>query len=125
MGYLNYKLKSVEHMPVKALTFKFLNTIIDDFYAFAVKTTTLYRISCFKDDVIFVIFIFQMFIYRNNKRVEDIALIKKDEKSENEKEKEKLNGNENKNEEDEKKKMKIKLRKMKKKKIKIVEILKK
>lgn len=69
--YINYKLKSVAHMPVKALTFKFLNTIIDDLYAFAVKTTTLYRISCFKDDVIFVIFIIQMVLYRKNIRKED------------------------------------------------------
>jgi hypothetical protein len=66
--YLNYKLKSVEHMPFKALTFKFLNTIIDDLYAFAVKTPTLYRIFCFKDDVIFVIFIYQIIKYRKNKR---------------------------------------------------------
>jgi len=69
--YINYKLKSVAHMPVKALTYKFLNTIIDDLYAFAVKTTTLYRISCFKDDVIFVIFIIQMVLYRNNKRKDE------------------------------------------------------
>lgn len=69
--YINYKLKSVSHMPVKALTYKFLNTIIDDLYAFAVKTTTLYRISCFKDDVIFVIFIIQMVLYRKNIRKEE------------------------------------------------------
>jgi hypothetical protein len=82
--YLNYKLKSVEHMPVKALTYKFLNTIIDDLYAFAVKTTTLYRISCFKDDVIFVIFIVQMFIYRNNKRSEELVEVEIDKKIEKE-----------------------------------------
>jgi len=67
--YLNYKLKSVEHMPFKVLTFNFLNTIIDDLFVFAVKTPTMYRISCFKDDVIFVIFIYQLIAYRKNKRV--------------------------------------------------------
>jgi hypothetical protein len=66
--YLNWKMKSVENMPVKALTYKFLNTIIDDLYAFAVKTPTLYRIFCFKDDVIFVIFIYQLIAYRKNVR---------------------------------------------------------
>jgi len=66
--YLNYKLKSVEHMPFKALIFKFLNTIMDDLYAFAVKTPTLYRIFVFKDDVIFCIFIYQIIAYRNNTR---------------------------------------------------------
>jgi len=68
--YLNYKLKSVKHLPLKALTFKFLNTIIDDLYAFAVKTPTLYRVFCFKDDLIFVIYILQIVIYRKNKRNE-------------------------------------------------------
>lgn len=68
--YLNYKLKSVKHLPLKALTFKFLNTIIDDLYAFAVKTPTLYRVFCFKDDLIFVIYIIQIFLYRGNKREE-------------------------------------------------------
>ena len=68
--YLNYKLQSVEHLPLKAFIFKFLNTIIDDLFAFAVKTPTLYRIFCFKDDVIFVIYLYQMWIYRHNKRSE-------------------------------------------------------
>ena len=68
--YLNYKLQSVEHLPLKAFIFKFLNTIIDDLFAFAVKTPILYRIFCFKDDVIFVIYLYQMWIYRHNKRSE-------------------------------------------------------
>ena len=70
--YLNYKLKSVEHLPMKAMTYKFLNTIIDDLYAFAVKTPTMYRIFCFRDDVIFVIYIYQIFKYRKNNRAEQI-----------------------------------------------------
>jgi hypothetical protein len=79
--YLNYKLKSVEHMPFKVLTFNFLNTIIDDLFVFAVKTPTMYRISCFKDDVIFVIFIYQLIAYRKNKRVvtEEIEAPKEEE----------------------------------------------
>jgi hypothetical protein len=70
--YLNYKLQSVEHLPMKAMTYKFLNTIIDDLYAFAVKTPTMYRIFCFRDDVIFVIYIYQIFKYRKNSRAEQI-----------------------------------------------------
>jgi hypothetical protein len=27
--YINYRLKSVAHMPAKAMTYKFLNTFID------------------------------------------------------------------------------------------------
>lgn len=67
--YINYKMKSVEHMPFKALSYKFLNTIIDDVFAFALETPTLHRISVFKDDIIFVIFIVQLYLYRNNKRI--------------------------------------------------------
>ena len=76
--YLNYKLKSVEHLPMKAMTYKFLNTIIDDLYAFAVKTPTMYRIFCFRDDVIFVIYIYQIFKYRRNSRAEQIEKQKKE-----------------------------------------------
>ena len=76
--YLNYKLKSVEHLPMKAMTYKFLNTIIDDLYAFAVKTPTMYRIFCFRDDVIVVIYIYQIFKYRRNSRDEQIEKQKKE-----------------------------------------------
>ena len=76
--YLNYKLKSVEHLPMRAMTYKFLNTIIDDLYAFAVKSPVLYRIFCFRDDVIFVIYIYQIFKYRKNKREEMIEKDKKE-----------------------------------------------
>ena len=76
--YLNYKLQSVEHLPMKAMTYKFLNTIIDDLYAFAVKSPLLYRIFCFRDDVIFVIYIYQIFKYRKNNRADQIAKQKKE-----------------------------------------------
>ena len=76
--YLNYKLKSVEHLPMKAMTYKFLNTIIDDLYAFAVKSPILYRIFCFRDDVIFVIYIYQIFKYRKNNRKDMIEKQKKE-----------------------------------------------
>lgn len=107
--YLNYKLKTVEHMPVKALTYKFLNTIIDDLYAFAIKTTTLYRISCFKDDVIFVIFIFQMFIYRNNtNKIAKVEIELKENLENDKKEKEGNGGNELIEKENEKEKENLK-----------------
>jgi hypothetical protein len=56
--YINYRLKSVEHMPSKALFYKFLNTIIDDLFSFVIKMPTMHRISCFRDDVIFVIYLY-------------------------------------------------------------------
>ena len=89
--YLNYKLKSVEHLPKKAMTYKFLNTIIDDLYAFAVKSPILYRIFCFRDDVISVIYIYQIFKYRKNNRKD---MIEKDKKEYEEEKKKKLLFNE-------------------------------
>ena len=54
----------------KVMIFKFLDTIVDDLEIFALKTPTLYRVFCFKDDVIFVIYLFQLWKYRNNKIVD-------------------------------------------------------
>ncbi|TEB20308.1 hypothetical protein C9890_0083 [Perkinsus sp. BL_2016] len=47
--FINYKLKSVAHMPWKAFTYKALNTFIDDFFAFVIKMPWLHRIACFRD----------------------------------------------------------------------------
>jgi hypothetical protein len=56
--YINYRLKSVEHMPSKALFYRFLNTIIDDLFSFVITMPTMHRISCFRDDFIFVIYLY-------------------------------------------------------------------
>jgi len=47
--FINYKLKSVAHMPWRQMTYKFLNTIIDDLFAFVIKMPTLHRLSVFRD----------------------------------------------------------------------------
>jgi len=64
--YLNYKLKSVAHLPWKMLTFKALNTFIDDIFAFIIKMPTLHRLACFRDDVVFLIFLYQKWVYRTD-----------------------------------------------------------
>lgn len=46
--YINYRLKSVAAMPGRAMTYKFLNTIIDDIFSFVVKMPTLHRLACFR-----------------------------------------------------------------------------
>jgi hypothetical protein len=62
--YINYKLKSVDHLPAKTFFYKFLNTIIDDLFSFIITMPTMHRLSCFRDDVIFVIYLYQRWIYR-------------------------------------------------------------
>jgi hypothetical protein len=62
--YINYRLKSVAHMPAKAMMYKFLNTFIDDLFAFTIKMPFLHRLATFRDDVIFFIYIYQRWAYR-------------------------------------------------------------
>ncbi|KZV32526.1 hypothetical protein F511_36731 [Dorcoceras hygrometricum] len=66
--FINYKLKSVAHLPWRQMTYKFLNTIIDDLFAFVIKMPTLHRLSVFRDDVIFFIYLYQRWVYPVDKR---------------------------------------------------------
>lgn len=52
--FINYKLKSVAHLPWRQMTYKFLNTIIDDLFAFVIKMPILHRLSVFRDGELFV-----------------------------------------------------------------------
>lgn len=52
--FINYKLKSVAHMPWRQMTYKFLNTIIDDLFAFVIKMPILHRLSVFRDGELFI-----------------------------------------------------------------------
>lgn len=62
--YINYRLKSVAHMPAKAMSYKFLNTFIDDLFAFTIKMPLLHRLATLRDDVIFFVYIYQRWAYR-------------------------------------------------------------
>lgn len=62
--FINYKLKSVAHLPWRMLSYKFLNTFIDDIFAFVIKMPTMYRLGCFRDDIVFFIYLYQRWIYR-------------------------------------------------------------
>jgi hypothetical protein len=72
--FINYKLKSVAHLPWRMLTYKALNTFIDDLFAFVIKMPMLYRLGCFRDDIIFCIYVYQRWIYRvDPKRVNEFG----------------------------------------------------
>ncbi|RMD43458.1 hypothetical protein DV735_g1678, partial [Chaetothyriales sp. CBS 134920] len=64
--YINYRLKSVAHMPARAMTYKFLNTFIDDLFAFTIRMPTLHRLATLRDDVIFFIWLYQKWKYRTD-----------------------------------------------------------
>ncbi|TVY88346.1 Cleft lip and palate transmembrane protein [Lachnellula willkommii] len=62
--YINYRLKSVAHLPAKAMTYKFLNTFIDDLFAFTIKMPTLHRLATLRDDLIFFVYLYQSWKYK-------------------------------------------------------------
>lgn len=61
--FLNYKLKSVSHLPWRVFVYKAINTFIDDFFAFIITMPTMHRISCLRDDVVFLIYLYQRWLY--------------------------------------------------------------
>lgn len=65
--YINYKLQSVDHLPWRALTYKAMNTFVDDISAFLIDMPMLHRLSCFRDDVIFIAYIYQRWKYKVDK----------------------------------------------------------
>lgn len=61
--FINYKLKSVAHLPWKAFTYKAFNTFIDDIFAFIIKMPISHRIACFRDDIVFFCYLYQRWLY--------------------------------------------------------------
>ncbi|CDF41135.1 unnamed protein product [Chondrus crispus] len=72
--FINYKLKSVAHMPMKAMMYKTLNTVIDDLFSFIIKMPWLHRLACFRDDIVFLVLLYQRWIYPvDSKRVNEFG----------------------------------------------------
>lgn len=55
--FVNYKLKSVAALPWRAFMYKAFNTFIDDIFAFIITMPTAHRIACFRDDIVFLIYL--------------------------------------------------------------------
>ena len=75
--YLNYK--SVNHLDFGALWYRAFNTFIDDFFAFLLPMPTMHRMSVFRDDLVFVIFLIQRWIYPTRGVVNEEPLKQKEE----------------------------------------------
>ncbi|XP_059176493.1 lipid scramblase CLPTM1L-like [Physella acuta] len=88
--FVNYKLKSVAHLPWRAFMYKAFNTFIDDVFAFIITMPTAHRLACFRDDIVFLIYLYQRWLYPvDKKRVnefgasfkeDDLKVIKKESK---------------------------------------------
>lgn len=61
--YVNYKLKSVAHLPLRSLLYKAFITFVDDVFAFLVKMPLKHRIMTLRDDIVFAVFLYQWWIY--------------------------------------------------------------
>lgn len=57
--FINYKLKSVAALPWRAFMYKAFNTFIDDIFAFIITMPTAHRVACFRDDIVFLIYLYQ------------------------------------------------------------------
>lgn len=64
--FINYKLQSVAHLNWRTMTYKSINTFIDDLFAFVIKMPIMHRLACLRDDVIFFIYLFQRFKYKTD-----------------------------------------------------------
>mmetsp|Transcript_446 Transcript_446/g.846 ORF Transcript_446/g.846 Transcript_446/m.846 type:complete len:584 (-) Transcript_446:484-2235(-) len=61
--FINYKLRSVAHLPWRVLAYKAFNTFIDDAFALMVSMPTAHRVACLRDDAVFVVLLYQRWIY--------------------------------------------------------------
>ena len=72
--FMNHRLKSVEHLPWSALTYSFINTFIDDLFAFGIfRVPEVSRYSCLRDDIVFIVICVQRWLYKDRRLADEHA----------------------------------------------------
>ncbi|TRY79311.1 hypothetical protein TCAL_02002 [Tigriopus californicus] len=71
--FVNYKLKSVAHLPWRSFMYKAFNTFIDDLFAFIITMPTAHRVACFRDDIVFLVYLYQRYLYPVDKTRLDMS----------------------------------------------------
>eukprot|EP00931_Biecheleriopsis_adriatica_P041800 TRINITY_DN23847_c0_g1_i1.p1 TRINITY_DN23847_c0_g1~~TRINITY_DN23847_c0_g1_i1.p1 ORF type:complete len:606 (-),score=119.80 TRINITY_DN23847_c0_g1_i1:26-1798(-) len=74
--FINYRMKSVANLPWRRFIYRAINTFIDDLFSFIIKMPTMHRMSCFRDDIVFIIYLYQRHIYpvdKNRNFDEDVV----------------------------------------------------
>ncbi|KAL1517051.1 hypothetical protein ABEB36_000866 [Hypothenemus hampei] len=61
--FINYRLKSVAALPWSAFAYRAFNTFIDDIFAFIITMPTAHRVACLRDDVVFLCYLYQRWLY--------------------------------------------------------------
>uniref|UniRef100_A0AAG5CRT4 Lipid scramblase CLPTM1L n=1 Tax=Anopheles atroparvus TaxID=41427 RepID=A0AAG5CRT4_ANOAO len=96
--FINYKLKSVAALPWRVFMYKAFNTFIDDVFAFIITMPTAHRFACFRDDIVFLVYLYQRWLYPVDKsRIDEDerALLGKEHDSTDQKEDEKSSKKDN------------------------------
>lgn len=74
--FVNYRMKSVAALPWRAFTYRAFTTFIDDVFAFIITMPTAHRLACFRDDIVFLVYLYQRYLYPVDKtRTDDIGPI--------------------------------------------------
>ncbi|KAF5920962.1 hypothetical protein HPG69_006257 [Diceros bicornis minor] len=60
--FVNYRMKSVAHLPRKTFTYKAFNIFIDDDFAFIITMPTSHELACFRDNVVFLVDLYQQWL---------------------------------------------------------------
>uniref|UniRef100_A0A2H1X215 Lipid scramblase CLPTM1L n=1 Tax=Spodoptera frugiperda TaxID=7108 RepID=A0A2H1X215_SPOFR len=71
--FVNYRLRSVAALPWRAFMYKAFNTFIDDIFAFIITMPTAHRVACFRDDLVFLVYLYQRWLYPVDKSRTDTA----------------------------------------------------
>ncbi|KAG8286975.1 Cleft lip and palate associated transmembrane protein 1 [Homalodisca vitripennis] len=73
--FINYRLKSVAHLPWRSFMYKAFNTFINDVLAFIIIMPTAHRLACFRDDFVFLIYLYQRWLYPvDTSRMDEAAI---------------------------------------------------
>jgi len=73
--FINYRLKSVAHLPWRVFMYKAFNTFIDDAFAFIIEMPMAHRVACLRDDLVFFVFLYQLYLYPvDKKRVNEFGM---------------------------------------------------
>merc|ERR1719215_2217988 len=62
--FINYKHKTVAYLPWRKFVYRAISTFIDDLFAMIIRMPTMHRLGCFRDDIVFLIYLYQRRIYK-------------------------------------------------------------
>merc|ERR1719499_2839218 len=65
--FINYKHKTVAYLPWRKFVYRAISTFIDDLFALIIRMPMMHRLGCFRDDIVFLVYLYQRQIYKVDK----------------------------------------------------------